>query len=97
MVALEQMKAFLQLVEILVMRLRGPLSGKDSIIKYSGMKDLTINEAVRGGLPAFKLMGKWYSHTEVIDRWFIEMSMKRINIKREEDLEEGLEETEQKE
>ncbi len=58
-----------------------PLYGKDAIIEYTNFKEKALDEAIKlAGFPHFKLGNRLCSHTEAIDRWFVELSLKRVQI-----------------
>lgn len=90
MVGLEHVLRFMQLIEMFFLRSRGPLAGKDAIMRYTNMGETALNECIRGGLPCFKIGGRLYAHTESIDEWFKARSRQQINVRREEDLKEDI-------
>ena len=56
-----------------------PLIGKKQIMDYTGM----------GEIPSFHIGNKICSHTDPVDRWFIEASMRRGRIGGDGDSEGG--------
>ena len=58
-----------------------PLIGKKQIMDYTGMGESMLDAAIRdGGFPSFHIGQKMCSHTDSVDRWFVEASMRRGRI-----------------
>lgn len=58
-----------------------PLIGKKEIMDYSGMGEVMLAAAIRSaGFPHFYIGQRMCSHTDSVDRWFIEASMRHGRI-----------------
>ena len=58
-----------------------PLIGKKQIMDYTGMGEIMLDEVIRSaGFPHFVVGQKMCSHTDSVDRWFVEASMRRGRI-----------------
>ena len=59
-----------------------PLKGKKDIMDYSGMGEVMLELVVEhGGFPHFWIGQTMCSHSDSVDRWFIEAAGKRVRIK----------------
>ena len=88
MIGLEHVLKLISLMERVLFRSKGVLAGREAFMLYTGMGKDALNDAIRGGLPCFKLGGKLYGHTDLVDLWFVDMARRRFHVQCEEDLEE---------
>jgi len=52
------------------------LIGKDAILEYIQVSWPTAEKLINIGLPAVKVNGTWYAHTDGLDNFFLELTHK---------------------
>jgi len=65
-----------------------PLSGKKAIMDYSGFGKKALGECIdQASFPHFFVGGRMMSHTDLIDKWFFELAVRRVSIGAEGEVE----------